>query len=275
MYIPDSAPEDAALSRTTHLGIGAHQDDLEFMALHGIHEAQQNPHTWFGGITCTDGAGSARTGRFAKLSDAEMATHRRQEQNEAARIGRYSFMTQLAYPSAAIKNDPGPMIAEIVTLLQKTVPRTVYTHNPADKHDTHVAVTLAVIRAIRQLPPACRPNRVLGCEVWRGLDWMPDDAKVVLDISDAAPLADQLATVFASQIEGGKRYDRAVDGRARANATFLEPGRTDTIKKAWLAMDMTPLIEDDSLDVIAFTLAHIQHFQADTATRLARYQPSP
>ncbi|MGK0456064.1 MAG: hypothetical protein ACJAUA_000354, partial [Zhongshania aliphaticivorans] len=36
LYIPDSLPVDKALDRTTHLGIGAHQDDLEFMALHGI-----------------------------------------------------------------------------------------------------------------------------------------------------------------------------------------------------------------------------------------------
>ena len=36
IFIPDGQPPAAALARVTHLGIGAHQDDLEFMAFHGI-----------------------------------------------------------------------------------------------------------------------------------------------------------------------------------------------------------------------------------------------
>ena len=34
IFIPDATPLPSALSRTTHLGIGAHQDDLEFFAVH-------------------------------------------------------------------------------------------------------------------------------------------------------------------------------------------------------------------------------------------------
>ena len=33
-FVPDGAPLPAALARTTHLGIGAHPDDLEIMACH-------------------------------------------------------------------------------------------------------------------------------------------------------------------------------------------------------------------------------------------------
>ena len=36
VYVPDGEPEESALARTTHLGIGAHQDDLEIMAISGI-----------------------------------------------------------------------------------------------------------------------------------------------------------------------------------------------------------------------------------------------
>ena len=36
----------------------------------------------------------------------------------------------------------------------------------------HVGVTLKLIEAIRALPKAARPRQVLGCEVWRDLDWM-------------------------------------------------------------------------------------------------------
>jgi len=42
VFVPDAADAAAALSRTTHLAIGAHQDDLEFMAAHGIVECFQN-----------------------------------------------------------------------------------------------------------------------------------------------------------------------------------------------------------------------------------------
>jgi hypothetical protein len=68
LTVPDAQEIDSALPRTTHLGIGAHQDDLEFMALHGILECYEQSDKWFGGIICTDGAGSARTGPFAKFS---------------------------------------------------------------------------------------------------------------------------------------------------------------------------------------------------------------
>ena len=32
IFVPDAKPIDEATARTTHLAIGAHQDDLEFMA---------------------------------------------------------------------------------------------------------------------------------------------------------------------------------------------------------------------------------------------------
>ena len=41
LYVPDSLGADEALSRTTHLAVGAHQDDLEIFAYHGIAECYQ------------------------------------------------------------------------------------------------------------------------------------------------------------------------------------------------------------------------------------------
>ena len=35
-YVPDGSDLSSALARTTHLAIGAHQDDLEIFAYHGI-----------------------------------------------------------------------------------------------------------------------------------------------------------------------------------------------------------------------------------------------
>jgi len=42
------------------------------MAFHGILECFANEQKWFGGVTCTNGAGSSRTGAYEKYSDAQM-----------------------------------------------------------------------------------------------------------------------------------------------------------------------------------------------------------
>jgi glucosamine-6-phosphate deaminase len=68
-------------------------------------------------------------------------------------------------------------------------PEVVYTHNPADKHDTHIGVTIAALQAMRELPRDQRPQQVIGCEVWRNLDWLPDDQKVLMDVSGRDNLA--------------------------------------------------------------------------------------
>src|SRR5471032_1140519 len=92
IFIPDGLPAADALARISHLGIGAHQDDLEFMAFHGILECFASEKNWFGGVICTNGSSSARTGPYADFSDEQMMAVRRREQNAAAMIGRYGVM---------------------------------------------------------------------------------------------------------------------------------------------------------------------------------------
>lgn len=48
IFIPDAKPPVEPMQRVTHLGIGAHQDDLEFMAFHGILECFAREDRWFG-----------------------------------------------------------------------------------------------------------------------------------------------------------------------------------------------------------------------------------
>ena len=67
IYVADGSPVDAALARTTHLGVAAHQDDLEIMAYHGILECFGKPGKGFAGVTVTNGAGSPRDGLYARL----------------------------------------------------------------------------------------------------------------------------------------------------------------------------------------------------------------
>ena len=270
-FVPDCTPVESALSRVTHLGIGAHQDDLEFMAFHGILACYRSPDRWFGGVTCTNGAGSARTGSYAKYSDEQMRAIRRQEQTLAAQIGQYGAMIQLDYPSAAVKDPKATALRDdLIEVLRATQPQVVYTHNLADKHETHVGVAVAAIEAMRTLPPEHRPKAVYGCEVWRDLDWMPDPEKVVQNVDGHENLAVALNGVFDSQIAGGKRYDLGVIGRRRANATFFESHAVDRSESIAFAMDLTPLVQDGALNIANYVAGFIERFRNDVLVKLQR-----
>lgn len=268
-FVPDGMEPVAALSRTTHLGVGAHQDDLEFMAMHGILRCFGLQDQWFSGVTVTDGAGSSRSGIYAACTDEEMRVIRCKEQRNAAILGQYSAQLQLDYPSSAVKGeDQSEVVEDLYNILIAARPQVVYTHNPADKHATHVGVSRALIKALRKMEPAQRPAQVLGCEIWRDLDWLPDSLKVVLDVSERTNISAALSGIFDSQITGGKRYDLAVAGRRSAHATFFESHNVDQSDALSFAMDMTPLIKDDTLSVAAFVSDLIEQFKAEVLAQL-------
>ena len=270
VFIPDGKPAADALARVTHLGIGAHQDDLEFMAFHGILTCFGQEDKWFGGVTCTSGTGSSRTGRYAALNNTEMATIRRQEQNKAAVLGRFGTMIQLDYDSDAVKRPSSlDLKNDLKAILSATQPEVVYTHNPADKHDTHIGIVVAALQAMRELPREQRPKQVIGCEVWRDLDWLLDSEKVVMDVSGHDDLADELNGVFTSQIDGGKRYDLATLGRRAANATFFNSHATDHSTQVIFGIDLTPIVADESKDILDFVCGHIERFHADVRQKIA------
>jgi LmbE family N-acetylglucosaminyl deacetylase len=271
IFVPDGKPVADALKRITHLSIGAHQDDIEFMAFHGILACYHSAEQWFGGVTCTNGSGSSRTGPYANFSDAQMMTVRRQEQNSAAVVGRYGVMIQLDYPSGVVKSASDTFLRnDIKEILIETRPQIVYAHNPADKHDTHIGVLIATLQAIRELKSEQRPAKVWGCEIWRDLDWLPDADKVLMDVSAHGHLAAALNAVFDSQIAGGKRYDLAIAGRRQAHATFFETHDTDKTTMQIFGMDLTPLVQDETLDIVGYVTGLIDKFKSDVTQKLAQ-----
>ena len=214
----------------------------------------------------------ARAGEYASFSDEDMAALRRREQEKAAVLGNYGALVQLNYTSAEVKDvGTGRLRADLVKVLRTARPEVVYTHNPADKHDTHVAVAFTAIAALRELEPDERPVTVYGCEVWRGLDWMDDDDKVALDVGRRENLSMGLIGVYDSQVEGGKRYDLATIGRRRANASYFQSHATDEAEQLWFAMDLTPLVRDDKLDVGRFVLGHVDRFRAYVEEKIKKY----
>ena len=271
IYIPDNEPEENALERTTHLCLVAHQDDIEIMAAQPIVECFQQKDKWFTGVVVTDGRGSPRNGLYEKYSDDEMRLVRFKEQRKAAIVGEFAAQVMLDYPSKIIKDaSKVEPVDDIVAILRATKPKVVHTHNLADKHDTHVAVALRVIEALRKLDPAERPERAVGCEVWRALDWMADPDKVLMNVSEHENLQLALLGVFDSQIAGGKRYDLASMGRRRANATYFESHGVDATTGLSYAMDMSPLMSDKTKDPVEFAQNFIQRFAQDVHDRIRR-----
>ena len=281
VFIPDGGvPSPKTLERITHLGIGAHHDDLELMAMHGILQCYGRNDNWFGGVVVSDGRGSPREGSYAYCSDEEMIAIRREEQKKAAQIGEYAAVALLEYESSAVKEtaatgeaagSDNELIEDLQKIIVATNPDIIYTHNPADKHDTHVAVTIRVIEALRSLPRIFHPHYFYGCEVWRGLDWLLDGDKVVLDVSSNLQLAHSLIEVHRSQVAGGKRYDLAIEGRKRANATFASSHKTDYFTHAIYAMDLLPLVHDASQSISEYVCQFIDKFNKDVKNNLSKY----
>ena len=271
ILVPDNKPVEDALQRITHLGIGAHQDDLELMAFHGIVACYAKEDLWFGGITCTNGGGSSRPGIYANFTDSQMMAARRREQNAAAVVGDYGVMIQLDYPSSAVKSVAETSLKEDLKLiLSRMHPQIVYTHNLADKHDTHIGVVVAALQAMRELPRSQRPPKVWGCEAWRNLDWLPDSDKVLMDVSGRDNLSAALTGIFDSQIAGGKRYDTATIGRRCANATFLESHAADKTTQLIFGMDLSPLVADESLDILEYILGLARKMEHEIREKLAK-----
>lgn len=270
VWAPDGTTPAEALRRTTHLGIGAHQDDVEILAQRGILDCYGRSDRWFTAAVVTDGAGSARTGPYANYTNEQMRAVRKVEQKKAGTVGDYSAVVLLDYTSGDVKGPSAPVVADLRALLSATRPEVLYTHNLADKHDTHVGTALRVLEACRSLPASERPARVLGGEVWRDLDWLCDPDKVAIDVQDRESLTAALLGVFDSQITGGKRYDLATAGRHRAHATYHQSHDLDATIALTFAMDLTPLVEDAALDPHAYAVAYVERFRAEVSDRLKR-----
>lgn len=269
IYFPDGVED---LKRTTHVAISAHHDDIELMAVHGVLECFGRSDKWFTGIVTTDGAGSPRDDLYADYTDEDMKKVRVIEQRKAAFVGEYAAQFQLGYTSKEVKDGKNhDVVDEYVKILTELAPEVVYTHNPADKHDTHCAVSLRVIEAIRRLPADKRPKKLYGCEVWRNLDWVNDEEKTVFDVSSHPNIGMALISVFDSQICGGKRYDLACEGRRVSNATYYASHGVDAASMLNYAVDMTPMITTDlKISPFDFIAGYIDSFKADVKGRIAK-----
>lgn len=250
-YVPDGRDRAEAARRTTHLGIGAHADDLEFLAYPAVLTCYDAEDFWFAGVVCTDGTGSPGGG---DLRTESLAEGRAAEQRKAAEIGRYSLVVQLGEASAGLREEAGlaSLAEKLHGLFEATRPAVLFGHHPFDAHPTHRRVFAATLRAVRELPVGKRPQAWYGGEVWGGLEWIPLPYRISFAVDDKPLLLSRLIEVYRSQIEGGKRYDFAVPGRMAANATFAEPHEADRTRWLSQAIDLGELLTGEVAEVAPF-----------------------
>lgn len=244
----------------THLVFAAHQDDVEIMCGDGIVQCYDDEKKGLVAVIVSNGSGSPRNGKYADFTDEQMVEQRRKEQISAAKIGRYATLIFLNYPSAEINDENKGLIADIQEIAKEFCPDTIYTHNPADKHNTHVNVAKSVLNALRALPDY-KPRSFFGCECWRDLDWLNDEDKALFDLSGYKRLLRRLIAVHKSQVKGGKRYDLAIQGRRLANATFSRSHAVNTAELVSFGIDLLPLLSDKNTTLRQFVEDKIEGFK--------------
>lgn len=274
-FVPDGVGLEVALRRTTHLGVGAHPDDLEFMAWHPILQCFSKPDLWLSGVIVSDGRSSPRAEEYAGMADEDMVKVRLKEQQHAAVTGEYSALISLMHSETGPVmggRDVESLVADIQEVLLATRPQVLFTHNLADRHPHHQRVVLAVVAALRRLGPEYYPDEFYGGEVWRSLDWMTTADKRVFDVSAHQNLTQALMGVYDSQIAGGKRYDQATAGRKRANATYYDPLSVDPWSALEYAMDLRPLLDQPDLRPSDYVCSLIDNFAQEVRRGLENAQ---
>ena len=273
IFVPDGLAPAEALARTTHLAVGAHQDDIEIMAYHGILEcfAQRGPLVHCGHHDERRGssAGPASTRDF---TDEEMQKVRREEQRKAAVVGEYAAVALLDYPSAAgegasrarrrrrPQGRPGRRAADGRLHAQ---PRRQARH--PRRHRAAADPGPPRGRARSPVRGSCSAARCGA--TWTG--WSTTD-KVALDVSGHENLAAALVGVFDSQIAGGKRYDLATLGRRRAHATYHESARRRRDDGPDLRHGPDAAAGRPGLDPVAYAQGYVDRFTKDVRDRLTQ-----
>ncbi|MDO5295276.1 MAG: PIG-L family deacetylase [bacterium] len=257
------------LAGTTHLGIGAHPDDVEFMMWQGILQCFQSADSHFASVVITNGQGSSRVGTYADYSDGQMITVRLKEQSCAAEVGGYVASVSLGYTSQELRQTAKDRVcADIKEIVRCMRPRVIYTHNLADRHDSHVAALLRTLQALRELGPDYYPQEFYGCEVWRSLDWLTGSDRRICDVGEHPNLMRALMGVYDSQIAGGKSYDAANFGRRQSNATYNDAYHADNASMLELTMDLRPLLADPALSPAEYFAQMHKRFGDDVQERL-------
>lgn len=270
----------AALARTTHVGVGAHQDDVEIMAGPML---LKNKDSWMT-VIVTDGAASKSVlnGVATDLTPRQLTDMRQREQREAARETGTPVI-QLKYPSAAVGGHMGEGKREEAAFALGTLfaamPRTqeVFGHNPIDKHATHLGVLAVQTAALRAAKPPQLKN-VYAMEVWGGLTGIPESQLSMFVVEDGKDLAaiNTLVGKYQSQIQGqGRDYAATTTARMVGHGGYVSnPHLSNPPVGMVIGLDITDFAKGESCDMGALAKELLERAAA-IKTRLASKHDVP
>jgi hypothetical protein len=236
-----------ALVRTTHLCIGACQEDIEIIAYHGIAECYNKPNKWFTEVVVTDEIGSSQNGIYADFTEEQIKQIRCQGRIKTAESSKYNMSIQLGYSGDFIKcNSYSSVTMDLLTIFSECSPDIIYLHQSIDKNDTRVAVFTHCINALRQLPADKKPKMVIGSEIWENFYYIDNNLIRECNLNNRAE----------------KNY---------VNAIYNASHSIDGCQKITLTMNLVPLINDPSLSILDDTMNFIDQFKNDVKTRLSKF----
>jgi len=167
-------------------------------------------------------------------------------------------------PSSNLKKVDRSVAEKLAAILSEIKPKELYIHSPFDKHPTHIGAMKVSLEAVKLLPKEIKPEKLYGCEVWRGLDWMEGDEDLkVIHFDDEVGLSDYILSSFSSQNES-KNYLDAAKGRRKSNATFSESHSVNQAGEAALYVDLSVFLRENPPSPEDFVAAKIDAFKKRT-----------
>ena len=256
-------PKDSNKNIVKNIVIAAHKDDGEMIGIKGIDDSFKKEESLVM-VILTNGSGCPRVGEFESVSDEDMVEIRTAEQKRASEIGRYNTLYLLEHSSKAVQDKEDSIKQEIIEILEKYPDvENIYIHNPFDRHKTHVCACELAIRSIQDMYSKGmlqKLKNVLGVEVWRSLDWLPDKYKVVLDTSGSEFISQNIMSVFVSQ-NLAKRYDEAIAARRMANATFDASHDSNSCASLTYAINLIDVVTSVNKNILDLLTENIELFE--------------
>ncbi len=256
-YIPKTAKH----APITHIAIAAHKDDGEMLALHGILNCYDKGG--FALIVLTDGGNCPKSGKYADVSYDDMAELRTEEQKRAATFGKYEKVYFLQLPSSSLETEFEEISSKVASIFNENPTiQYAYAHSLFDRHKTHINASKIAIESIRQSKYKGKIKMLYGVELWRDLDWIPENEQILLDVSGSKDFAMDLLSFFPSQNQS-KMYNKGFCGRVVANATFSNSHSNSLASEQIRAIDMTKLVFADKNAVRAFVDEQLGKFKQE------------
>lgn len=277
VYVPHPGVNfEQARKDTKILAIFAHAGNAEICCFPEI-LANHTQGKGFSALIVTDGVGSPGTPWRPKAQEqvTDVIKTRQREQRDAAFIGHYSVVFQLAANGETLRSERVEDYAvagsqkfdaslrpkalettkDIYRVLMATHPEQVITHQPFDSHPHHRAVLLHTLQAIALMPKDQRPKQIVGAEIWEPIppsintSLKYNDTQLLqynlLDTKARDELWRKLLERFRSKI-GLNPFHIGAPARAIATKVFCNPFKLSTGEHGdgmLKRLDIAPIID--------------------------------